>query len=117
MRTLGVVLFIVAAAVVAVGLGRARTVADGRVMAADLLAQLRVHGVAAMACDREIPIDRAGAVFTCVATLVNGATQTAEYTMDRAGGLTAKLTAQTEPPAAPERREQRIPPSGDPWAN
>ncbi len=107
-------LFIAGAAVVAVLLGRTRTVADGRVMAADLLDQLRVHGVADMTCDREIPIGRTGAVFRCVATLVNGATQSAEYTMDRAGNLTAKVTAETE---ATEATERRIPPSGDPWAN
>jgi hypothetical protein len=111
MRTLAVLLFIAGAAVVGVLLARTPTVADGRVMAADLLEQLRVHGVAAMTCDREIPIGRTGAMFTCVATLATGATQTAEYTMDRAGNLSAKLTAETAP------TERRIPSSGDPWAN
>ncbi len=111
MRTLAVLLFIAGAAVLAVLLARTPTVADGRVMAADLLEQLRVHGVAEMTCDREIPIRHTGAVFTCVATLASGATQTAEYTMDRDGNLTARLTGETD--AAP----RRIPPSGDPWAN
>ncbi|MBC7973454.1 MAG: hypothetical protein H7138_00610 [Myxococcales bacterium] len=115
MRTLAVLLFIVGAALVAVLLARTPTVADGRVMAADLLEQLRVHGVAEMECDREIPIGLTGAVFTCVATLANGATQTAEYTMDRTGNLSAQLKGETD--ATPDATPRRIRPSGDPWAN
>ncbi|HEX4416280.1 MAG TPA: hypothetical protein VH165_00200 [Kofleriaceae bacterium] len=123
MRTLAVLLFIAAVAGVAIHLAQRPTIADGRVMEADLLVQLRKNGVHGLRCDREIPIGKRGAVFTCLATLDNGGTQTIEYTMDRAGQLTAKLLALTgathaptrEPTHAPAR--DRIPTSGDPWGN
>jgi hypothetical protein len=67
--------------------------------------------VIGMSCDRRIPIGRSGAVFTCVATLDSGATQTIEYTMDRAGELRASLKSATDGP------RNRIPTRGDPWAN
>lgn len=120
MKTLAVLLFIAGVAALAIHLVQRTTVADGRVMEADLLAQLREHGVTGMSCDREIPIGKQGAVFTCVATLESGATQTVEYRMDRAGALTAALKAETAPgePAPPGRRDaERIPASGDPWAH
>jgi hypothetical protein len=111
MRMLAVLLFIAAAAIAAVQLGRTRTVADGRVIEADLLELLRVRGVAAMSCDRDIPIGIDGAAFTCVATLDSGATETSAYEMDRAGNFRWK------PIRATGATERRIPPSGDPWAN
>jgi hypothetical protein len=110
MWTLAVVVFIAGAAAAAVLLARHKTVADGRVIEADLLVELRPLGVAGMTCDREIPIGLTGAVFSCVATLDNGATQTAAYTMDRAGNYTWRLTAETG------ATRTRISPSGDPWA-
>jgi|GEM_PF-3097414 len=111
MRTLAVLLVIAAAAAAAVQLGRTRTIADGRVIEADLLGLLRTRGVAGMSCDRDIPIGVDGARFTCVATLAAGGTETAEFQMDRAGNFRWKSIGAT---GAPERR---IPPSGDPWAN
>ena len=116
MRTLAVLAFIAGVAVAAIALAGRTTIADGRVMAVDLLDQLREHGVQRMACDREIPIGRHGAVFTCRATLDTGATQIIEYTMDRAGGLSASLAASPAKPAAPAPH-RRIPSSGDPWAD
>jgi len=114
MRTLAVLLFIVAAGAAAVQLARTPTVADGRVIEADLLEQFRSRGVTGMACDRRIPIGRTGARFSCVATLDNGATQTADYVMDRAGNLKWQLTGETD---ATQAAPTRIPPTGDPWAN
>ena len=64
-----------------------------------------------MACDPQIPIGRIGAVFACFATLDDGATQTVEYTMDRAGSLSARLISSTE------TTRRRIPASTDPWDN
>jgi hypothetical protein len=111
MRTLAALLFIAAVAVGAAFLARRKTVADGRVMEADLLDQFRAHGVTGMACDREIPIGLHGAVFTCLATLESGATQTVEYHMDRSGELTWKVVGSTG------ATRKQISPSGDPWAN
>ena len=110
MRTLAVLMFIASAAGTAIWLARRPTVADGRVVAADLLAQLREHGVTAMACDPAIPIGRQGAVFGCTATLASGELQQIEYAMDRAGSITARVGA-----AGPGGH--RIPASADPWAN
>jgi hypothetical protein len=111
MRTLALLVFIGGVAAIAILLARQPTVADGRVMEADLLEQLRKHGVTGMACDHKIPIGRGGAVFTCLATLDSGATQTVEYTMDRAGGLSASVKSSTG------AAHDRIPAHGDPWAN
>lgn len=107
---LAVLAFIAGAAALAVQLMRTPTVADGRVIEADLLEQLKKLGVATMSCDRQIPIGVAGATFTCVATLTSGATQTADFVMNRSGNYTWKLVGET--PAA-----TRIRASDDPWAN
>lgn len=112
MKSLAVVLFIAGVGALAIYLARRPTVADGRVMEVDLLAQLREHGVTGMSCDKQIPIGKRGAVFTCVATLQTGATQTVEYRMDRAGSLAAELKAETGPSEG-----RRIPLSSDPWGN
>jgi hypothetical protein len=106
MKTLAALLFIAAVAAVAIHLARRPTIADGRVMEADLLVQLRPQGVNGMECDRAIPIRRDGAKFTCIATLDDGSRQVLAYTMDRAGQLSAN--------AEPEHK--RTPPK-DPWAN
>ena len=106
MKTLAALLFIVAIGAVAIHLARRPTIADGRVMETDLLAQLRSQGVTGMQCDRTIRIRRDGARFTCIATLDDGSRQTLAYTMDRAGQLSAN--AETE--------RKRTPPK-DPWAN
>jgi hypothetical protein len=105
-KTLAALLFIAAVAAVAIHLARRPTIADGRVMETDLLAQLRPQGVTGMQCDRWIPIRRDGARFTCVATLDDGSRQTLRYTMDRAGQLAANGEAE----------HKRTPPK-DPWAN
>jgi hypothetical protein len=113
MKTLAAIAFITGVAALGIQLARTPTVASGRVLEADLLAQLREHGVTGMACDPEVPIGRDGASFVCVATLDDGATQTVAYTMNRAGSLTAKRMSSTGATHQPSR----IPPSADPWAN
>jgi hypothetical protein len=54
-----------------------------------------------MNCDREIPIRRDGARFTCVVTLSSGATQTIAYAMDREGRLTAIAADGSSPASGP----------------
>src|SRR5690606_21431373 len=68
MRTLAALAFIAGVGGVASYLAQRPTIADGGVMAADLLAQLRARNITAVACDREIPIGPRGAVFQCTAT-------------------------------------------------
>lgn len=101
-RSLAVIGFVAVVAAGALMLARQPTIARGHVLEAELLEQLRAHGVTAMSCDREVPIGRHGAAFTCVATMAEGGTQTVAYTMDREGSLTASV---------------KDPASGDPWAN
>lgn len=87
------------------------TVVDGKVMAADLLGQLRQRDITHLECDERIPIGPAGAVFRCLARGRDGSTATIQYTMDREGSLDARLVDSTGP------TERRIPRSGDPWAD
>jgi hypothetical protein len=111
MRTLAALLFIAGVAALAVALALTPTVADGRVMAADRLEEVRKDGVTAMECDAKIPIGRQGAAFTCVATLAVGATQTVDYLLRPDGQIAAK----PQPPTRTPR--PRKPASGDPWGN
>jgi len=104
-------LFIAAMAAVAIALARMPTVADGRVIAADRLEEVRKDGVVDMDCDAQIPINRAGAAFRCIATLTDGATQLVEYTL-RADG---QVVWKPSPPSHAPR--PRKPASGDPWGN
>jgi hypothetical protein len=110
MRTLTALAFIAAVAAVAVGLARMPTVADGRVIAAGLLEDVRKDGVTGMECDRAIPIGVQGAAFTCIAALVDGATQVVDYTLKPDGQYEAK----PQPPTRAPR--PRKPAAGDPWA-
>ena len=111
MKTLAVLVFIGGVGALAIFLATKSTVADGRVIEADLLESFRKNGVTKMACDRAIPIGKAGATFHCTATLDDGATQTYEYTLHRAGNYSAKLLGSTD------ATRNRIPTSGDPWGN
>jgi hypothetical protein len=92
--------FIAGVAAVAVGLMRMPTVADGRMIAAELLEDARKDGVIAMECDRAIPIGVRGAAFTCLATLAAGATQVVDYTLKPDGQYEAKPHPVTQEPGA-----------------
>jgi hypothetical protein len=109
MKTFAVLVFIAGVAAAAIFLARKSTVADGRVLEAELVALTRVQGVIAMACDREIPIGRRGAVFMCTATLKDGGTQLLECTIDRSSRITWK-------PVSGVMRNG-ITTSGDPWGS
>ena len=102
-RTLAALLFIAGMAAVAVTLARMPTVADGRIMAADRLEEVRKDGAIGMECDPRIPIGLGGAGFTCVATLADGATQLVEYTLRPEGGYEVK----PQPPTHVPRRRNR----------
>jgi len=108
MRTLAALLFIAATAAVAIALARMPTVADGRIVAADQLEEVRASGLAVVGldCDPRIPIGRNGAVFTCTATLAGGATQIVDYMLRADGQIAPKPRAPSHAP--------RNPPPGDP---
>ncbi len=84
------VVFIAGVAAVAILLARTPTVASGRVMEAELLAQTRDQGVVGMQCDPVIPIGRRGAQFGCVAVLGGGGMQQLACVLDRDARLTWK---------------------------
>jgi hypothetical protein len=121
MRTLAGVLFVAGVAAVAIALARTPTVADGRALASRLLEDTRKSGIAveAMSCDPRVPIGRAGATFTCVATLATGARQVVELRLTPDGNYELK----PQPPTQGRGREpgrEAAPRNGarrDPWGD
>jgi hypothetical protein len=113
MRTLAALVFIAGVAAVAVGLARIPTVADGRVIAAGLLEDVRKDQVNAMECDAAIPIGVRGAAFRCVATLADGATQVVDYTLQPDGQYEAKPQPPTHGQGPPPRNRAPDDPSAE----
>ena len=144
MRTFAALVFIAGCAVAAIWLARMPTVADGRVLEAEILPAFRGQGVTGLACDRSIPVGRDGARFGCMASLGGGGRQRLACTLERDGRFACAPASGVmrdepathdlreapgeplEPPERagepseragerPERREQNAPPR-DPWA-
>jgi len=65
------------------------TVADGRVVGADLLSTFKPTDkrLDKIECDRRIPIGIDGAAFRCVHTYTDGSAVEFRYTLDRSGAL------------------------------
>jgi hypothetical protein len=123
-RTFAAVAFIAGVAVTAIWVARIPTVADGRVLEAEILPAFRGQGVVGLACDRTIPVGRDGARFGCIANLSGGGRQRLDCTLERDGrfacapgsGVMRDESAVREPGEPPEPREQNAPPR-DPWGN
>lgn len=112
--------FAILAFIGAVGAGAAllakrETVIDGKVMEADLLAELGKKGITAVECDPAIPIDANGATFRCKIAGSDGSTAVIGFTMDRGAKYTTEVIEQSAGPA--QETVERVPPSGDPWNN
>jgi hypothetical protein len=75
------------------------TVADGRVLAAELLDSFKPKDkrLVKIECDRRIPIGIRGAAFHCVHGYVDGSTVRFQYTMDRAGSMVGEPLRSTHP--------------------
>jgi hypothetical protein len=108
-KTLAALVFIAGVAATALALAQRPTIADGRVLAAEILPAFRVQGIVGLLCDREIPVGRAGAKFGCTATLGRGTTQRLACSLERDGRFTCA-------PASGVVRDG-ITTSGDPWNN
>lgn len=108
-KTAAILAFIGAAGAGAVALAMKRTVISGKVMAADLLAQVKDKGITELTCDPEIPVGAEGAVFTCNVAAGDGSTGRIEYKIDRAGSLSAKILESNGP------TREEVPESSDPW--
>jgi hypothetical protein len=102
LRSLGVIAFIAIVGATGIYFARRPTIANGDVVAADLLKTS--PQVRSLDCDKQIPIGRAGATFTCMVELENGQRGRLKIVMDRSGSITAV--------DEPEIRK-----SSDPWAD
>ncbi|HEU0036837.1 MAG TPA: hypothetical protein VFQ53_39780 [Kofleriaceae bacterium] len=107
------VAFIAAVSAAGVLIGTRTTVADGRVMAANLYEEIHSKpqgkGLDRVECDPEIPIGHYGAVFHCTLHGDDGSTAKLEYHMKRDGSLEPRLL-DTTPPTM-----HRAPARGDAW--
>jgi hypothetical protein len=84
-RTFAALVFIAGCAAAAIWLARMPTVADGRVLEAEILPAFRGQGVTGLACERSIPVGRDGARFGCMASLGGGGRQRLACTLERDG--------------------------------
>jgi len=108
-KTFAALVFIAGVAAAAIWVAQRPTIADGRVMEAEILPAFHGQGVVGLVCDRAIPVGRQGARFGCTATLGRGETQRLACALDREGRFTCD-------PASRVRREG-ITTSSDPWGN
>jgi hypothetical protein len=117
-RTFAALVFIAGVAVAAIWTARIPTVADGRVLEAEILPAFRGQGVVGLACDREVPVGRDGARFGCMASLNGGGRQRLDCTLERDGRFACAPGSgvMRDEPEAREPGEQNAPPR-DPWAN
>jgi hypothetical protein len=94
-KTVATIAFIAVVAIAGLVIGTRRTVADGRVFAADLAKANPAFEQ--IQCDREIPIDADGARFRCTFTSAASVVEI-EYTMDRTGKTTDRQIRNTPTP-------------------
>lgn len=98
MSTLATLAFIGAAGVAAGYLAMRPTVADGRVIAADLKASSKEVMLTDVTCDREVPIGPRGADFQCSLKASDGSTAKVQMSMNRAGQYrTVRILDSTQP--------------------
>ena len=90
-------MFIGAAAAAGIYVGTKPTVISGEVMAGNMMEQVKSKGVTRITCDDKIPVTNNGAVFKCQFHASDGSTARFEYTMNRAGALSANLLDSTDP--------------------
>ncbi|MDQ3334313.1 MAG: hypothetical protein M4D80_04065 [Myxococcota bacterium] len=96
-RSFATIVFIGVAAAAGIYVGTKKTVIAGEVMAANMLEQVKEKGVSKITCDEKIPVGIEGAVFKCDFNGNDGSTARFEYTMNRAGALSANLLESTGP--------------------
>jgi hypothetical protein len=117
-RTLAALAFIAGVAALAIGLAGRPTVADGEVLAAEVLGIFADKGVTGVTCDPAVPIGHDGAAFGCTVTLRGGERRRAACRLSRTGELHAEVAAVADPTGDdPARPAAAIPPRGDPWGN
>jgi hypothetical protein len=107
-RSLGVILFIVAIAGVALYCAQLRTVARGDALAASLLDTNPL--LKSMKCDDQVPIGMDGAKFACKVEFKNGDVVDYKFKMNREGQITPT-------DHGPTTSETHIKKTSDPWGD
>ena len=98
MSTLATLAFIGAAGAAAGYLAMRPTVADGRVIAADLKASSKEIQLTDVTCDREVPIGPRGADFQCSLKATDGSTAKVQMNLSRSGQYTMVKILDSTPP-------------------
>ena len=98
MSTLATLAFIGAAAGAGGYLAMRPTVADGRVIAADLMAGSKDGKLTEVICDREIPLGPRGAEFACTVSAGDGSTAKLQMSLSRSGQYTMVKILDSTPP-------------------
>ncbi|MBA3455201.1 MAG: DUF4333 domain-containing protein [Deltaproteobacteria bacterium] len=99
MSTLATLAFIGAAGAAGTYLAMRPTVADGRVIAADLEASSKEATLSGVTCDREIPIGVRGAEFECTVKVKDGSTAKVRMSVNRAGQYQVVKILDSTPPS------------------
>ena len=94
LRSLAVLLFIGGVAAAALYAAQRKTIAKGRVLAADIV-EANKATVRAMECDDDVEVGIDGAKFSCRAEFTSGLVERIQLTMDRAGMF---HTTESSPP-------------------
>lgn len=98
-KTVATIAFICAVAICGLIVATRPTVADGRVLAAELLGSFKPNDkrLVKIECDRRVPIGIRGAAFHCVHGYVDGTAVRFRYTMDRTGSMVGEPIRSTHP--------------------
>jgi hypothetical protein len=108
LRSVGVIGFIAIVGATAIYFANRPTVAQGHVLAADLIDTNAT--VKAMTCDKDVPIGMDGARFKCFTEFKNGDTIHYTFAIDRAGQIT--VVEQGDTTTAPVIKK-----TSDPWGD
>jgi hypothetical protein len=102
-RSLGVILFVAAVAGVAVYCALRPTIARGDVLAAELMTSN--PSITKMDCDKQVPITKSGAEFSCNVAFRIGETARVTFKLSRTGKIEVTKTVSG----------QQIKKTSDPW--
>ena len=98
MSTLATLAFIGVAAAGGTYMAMRPTVADGRVIAADLMANSKDGKLTEVECQREVPLGPRGAEFTCDVKGSDGSTAKVQMNLSRSGQYTMVKILDSTPP-------------------
>jgi hypothetical protein len=112
LRSLGVITFIAIVGATGVYFAQRPTVAQGDVIAAELMKSN--ESVKAVTCDKHIPIGLTGATFHCGVEFKNGGVARMKFIYDRNGSITQAANDPTHEPPADQPPVEK---TSDPWGD